>query len=224
MLTDLLIAFILLTNFALSVTSRISKAIQLAVVQGTLLGLLPLAMGLGRHLHILLIVAATVGVKGWLIPYLFRRATRQLKLPREVQPYLGFTTSLVLCALGTGLALLLSSVLPLAPAAPAPGVAHQVLAGGGCALFVPASLSTLLTGFILLITRRKALSQVVGYLVLENGIYLFGLMLVEDMPLLVETGILLDLFVGIFIMGIVINHITAAFDSMDTHRLAELKD
>jgi hydrogenase-4 component E len=49
-------------------------------------------------------------------------------------------------------------------------------------------------------------------------------MLVEDMPLLVETGILLDLFVGIFIMGIVINHITAAFDSMDTHRLAELKD
>jgi hydrogenase-4 component E len=60
--------------------------------------------------------------------------------------------------------------------------------------------------------------------VLENGIYMFGLMLVEEMPLLVETGILLDLFVGIFVMGIVINHITAAFDSMDTGRLAELKD
>ena len=211
MLSELLIALIVLTNFTLAVTSRINKAIQVAVIQGVLLGLLPLAMGLGRHLHILFMVAATLAVKGWLIPYLFRRATRKVKMDREVTPYVGFTASLVLCALGTGLALLLSRSLPLAP-------------GRGMALFVPASLSTLLAGFILLITRRKALTQVVGYLVLENGIYLFGLMLVEDMPVLVETGILLDLFVGIFVMGIVINHITAAFDSMDTRRLAELKD
>ncbi|MGA2080522.1 MAG: hydrogenase [Holophaga sp.] len=211
MLADLLIAFIVLTNFALAATSRISKAIQVAVVQGVLLGLLPLAMGLGRHLHIVFMVAATLAVKGWLIPHLFRRATRKLKIHREVSPYVGFTASLVLCALGTGLALLLAGSLPLGP-------------DQGYALFVPASLSTLLTGFILLVTRRKALTQVVGYLVLENGIYMFGLMLVEEMPLLVETGILLDLFVGIFVMGIVINHITAAFDSMDTGRLAELKD
>jgi hydrogenase-4 component E len=211
MLRDLLIALIVLTNFTLVATGRINKAIQVAVIQGVLLGLLPLAMGLGRHLHILLMVAAAVSVKGWLIPYLFRRAMKKVKIRREVDPYIGFTASLVLCALGTGLALLLASNLPLAP-------------GSGFGLFVPASLSTLLTGFILLITRRKALTQVVGYLVLENGIYLFGLMLVEEMPMLVETGILLDLFVGIFVMGIVINHITVAFDSMDTRHLAELKD
>ncbi|MDR3672363.1 MAG: hypothetical protein P4L36_16060, partial [Holophaga sp.] len=141
----------------------------------------------------------------------FHRASARVKVNRELAPYIGFTTSLVLCALGTGLALLLASNLPLAP-------------GSGLGLFVPASLSTLLTGFILLITRRKALTQVVGYLVLENGIYLFGLMLVEQMPVLVETGILLDLFVGIFVMGIVIDHITVAFDSRDTRHLAELKD
>jgi len=152
-----------------------------------------------------------VGVKGWLIPYLFRRAMKKVKITMEVDPYIGFTASLLLCAMGTGLALLLASNLPLAP-------------GSGFKLFVPASLSTLLTGFILLISRRKALTQVVGYLVLENGIYLFGLLLVEEMPMLVETGILLDLFVGIFVMGIVINHITVAFDSMDTRHLTELKD
>jgi hydrogenase-4 component E len=211
MLTDLLIALIVLTNFTLVATSRISKAIQVAVIQGVLLGLLPLAMGLGRHLHILLMVAAAITVKGWLIPFLFRRAMTKVRITREVDPYIGYTASLVLCALGTGLALLLASNLPLAP-------------GSAFKLFVPASLSTLLTGFLLLITRRKALTQVVGYLVLENGIYLFGLMLVEEMPMLVETGILLDLFVGIFVMGIVINHITVAFDSMDTSHLAELKD
>jgi hydrogenase-4 component E len=211
MLRDLLIALIVLTNFTLVATARINKMIQVAVIQGVLLGLLPLAMGLGRHLHIVFMVIAAVAVKGWLIPSLFRRANRKVRLDRELAPYVGYTTSLVLCALGTGLALMLASNLPLAP-------------GGGFALFVPASLSTLLTGFLLLVTRRKALTQVVGYLVLENGIYLFGLMLVEQMPVLVETGILLDLFVGIFVMGIVINHITVAFDSMDTRRLAELKD
>ena len=211
MLRDLLVALIVLTNFTMVATGRISKAIQTAVVQGVLLGLLPLAMGLGRHPHILLMVAAAVTVKGWLIPYLFRRAMRKVKIQREVAPYIGFTASLVLCALGTGLALLLASNLPLAPGSP-------------LGLFVPAALSTLLTGFILLITRRKALTQVVGYLVLENGIYLFGLMLIEEMPMLVETGILLDLFVGIFVMAIIINHISREFASVDTERLSALKE
>jgi len=64
----------------------------------------------------------------------------------------------------------------------------------------------------------------VGYLVLENGVYLFSLLLVKNMPLLVETGVLLDLVVGIFVMGIVINHIQQAFDSQDTQRLAHLRD
>lgn len=211
MFRDFLIALIMLTNFTLVATSRINKAIQLTVVQGVLLGLLPIAMGLGRHVHILLMVAAAITVKAWLIPYLFRRALRTVKTTREVDPTVGFTASLILCALGTGLSLLLTSNLPLAP-------------GNGNALFVPAALSTLLTGFLLLISRRKALTQVVGYLVLENGIYIFGLLLIEEMPLLVETGILLDLFVGIFVMGIVINHISVAFDSTDTRHLAELKD
>ena len=208
---EFLIALTMLTNFALVATSRINKAIQLAVVQGVLLGLVPLAMGLGRHLHILAVALAAVAVKGWFIPYLLRKAVRQVQIRREVDPYIGFTASLLLCAAGTGLSLLVAHSLPLKP-----GTEH--------ALLVPASLATLFTGFLILVSRRKALTQVVGYLVLENGIYLFGLLLVESMPALVETGILLDLFVGVFVMGIVINHIRVAFDSMDTRHLAELKD
>ena len=210
MFTDLLIALIVLTNFTLVATSRIDKAIQVAVIQGVLLGVLPLAMGLGHHWHILLMVAAAVAVKGWLIPFLFRRALHAVKMHREMDPYIGYTASLILCALGTGLSLMLASNLPTA--------------GGATRMIVPASLSTLLTGFLLLVSRKKALTQVVGYLVLENGIYLFGLLILEDMPMLVETGILLDLFVGIFVMGIVINHISNEFDSTDTRFLAELKD
>ena len=211
MLADILIALIMLTNFTLVVTNRINKAIQMAVLQGVLLGLLPLAMGLWRIPHIVLMAAAAVAVKGWLIPYLFSRALRQVKIDREVGPYIGYSASLLLCALGTGLSLILAHNLPLK-------------LGTANTLFVPASLATLFTGFLLLVSRRKALTQVVGYLVLENGIYLFSLLLVEEMALLVEAGILLDLFVGIFVMGIVINHIRLAFDSIDTRHLAQLKD
>ena len=82
----------------------------------------------------------------------------------------------------------------------------------------------MLTGFLILTTRRKAITQVVGYLVLENGIFVMGLALLEAMPLLVEAGVLLDLFVGIFVMGIIINHISREFSSMDTARLSSLKE
>jgi len=211
MLADVLIALVMLTNFTLVVTNRINKSIQVAVLQGVILGVLPLAMGLWRIPHIVLMAAAAVAVKGWLIPYLFRRALHQVKIDREVGPFIGYSASLLLCALGTGLSLILAHNLPLK-------------LGTSNPLFVPASLSTLFTGFLLLVSRRKALTQVVGYLVLENGIYLFALLLVEEMALLVEAGILLDLFVGIFVMGIVINHIRVAFDSIDTRHLAELKD
>jgi hydrogenase-4 component E len=211
MLADFLIALVMLTNFTLVASSRINKTIQAAVMQGVILGLLPLAMGLWRYPHIVLMAAAAVTVKGWLIPYLFRRALRKVSIKREVEPYIGYSVALLLCALGTGLSMVLAHNLPLR-------------AGTQNGIFLPAALSTVFTGFLLLVSRGKAITQVVGYLVLENGIYIFGLLLVEEMPLLVETGILLDLFVGIFVMGIVINHIRTAFDSTDTRHLAELKD
>src|SRR6267378_3045179 len=83
-------------------------------------------------------------------------------------------------------------------------------------LLVPASLATAVTGFLLLATRRKAITQVLGYLALENGVFVMGLTLVEAMPLLVETGVLLDLVVAIFVMGIIIEHISREFSSIDT--------
>jgi hydrogenase-4 component E len=66
--------------------------------------------------------------------------------------------------------------------------------------------------------------QVLGYLVLENGIFLFGLLLLEAVPFLVEVGVLLDLFTGVFVMGIIIHHINRAFDSMSTEHLSELRE
>ena len=89
---------------------------------------------------------------------------------------------------------------------------------------MPASLATVWTGFLMLTTRRKAIMQVLGYLLLENGFFLFGLLQLEAMPFLVEIGVLLDLFTGVFVMGIIIHHISREFSSMSTEHLTELKD
>src|SRR5439155_23893189 len=127
------------------------------------------------------------------------------------RPVVNFMSSLLLGAVGTGLAMVFSSTLPLTEE-------HADL------LVVPASLATVWTGFLLFTTRKKAIMQVLGYLLLENGIFLFGLLLLEAMPFLVEIGVLLDLFTGVFVMGIIIHHINREFSSISTEHLAELKE
>ena len=158
-----------------------------------------------------LLVIATVVLKGSLIPRMLLRALREAQIKREVEPLIGFVPTMLLGALGTLLSVAFASGLPLEPQ-------HREL------LIVPASFSTVLTGFLLLTTRIKAITQAIGYLVLENGIFIFGMLLVEAMPFLVEIGVLLDLFVGIFVVSIIIHHINREFASLDTRRLTSLKE
>jgi hydrogenase-4 component E len=91
-------------------------------------------------------------------------------------------------------------------------------------LIVPVAFFTLFAGLFLIVGRRQALMQVLGYLVMENGIYTFGVGLVPGTPMLVELGVLLDVFVAVFVMGIAIFHISREFDHIDTERLRTLKD
>lgn len=211
MTPNLLLALLMLSNFLLVTASRLPRVIQLAAAQGLILGALLLSMRGDLHLHVVAMALGGTLIKAGLIPWMLRRALSRVKIHREVTPYIGFGASLLICAVGTGLSLLIAGSLPTAPRT-------------GHSLFVPGALATLFTGFLVLVSRRTALAQVVGYLVLENGIYVFGLLLARDMPMFVEVGVLLDLFVAIFVMGIVINHIQRTFDSLDTQHLSRLKD
>jgi hydrogenase-4 component E len=153
----------------------------------------------------------TVALKGSIIPGFLFHAMREANIQHEVKPVINYMSSLLLCAIGTGLAVVFSSTLELADE-------HAD------SLVVPASLATVWTGFLMLTTRKKAIMQVLGYLLLENGIFLFGLLLLEAMPFLVEVGVLTDLFTGVFVMGIIIHHISREFASISTEHLAELKE
>jgi hydrogenase-4 component E len=208
---DPFLVFVLLVNLFLLGTSRLRAVIKGSAIQGVVLGALAIAVHGHLTTRIVLVGAGAMVVKGIVIPRMLQRAMRDAAIVREVEPLIGFVPSLLLGALGTGLALLFSRTLPLLPE-------HQG------SLLMPTSFATVLTGFLILITRRKAITQVVGYLVLENGIFVMGLALLEAMPFLVELGVLLDLFVGIFVMGIIINHINREFASLDTARLSALRE
>ena len=208
-IADSILILLLLTNFFILGTANLRSAIRGVALQGLLLGVLPLFVESHPTLRLVAIVVATAAIKGAVIPGLLLKALRDVHIRHEVEPYLGFVPTLFLCAIGTALALLFADLLPLATADRA-------------GLFVPTSLATLFSGFLGLTTRRKAISQVSGYLVLENGIYVFGLLLYQSM--IVEVGILLDLLVGIFVMGIVLNHIQREFSSLDTERLSRLRE
>lgn len=210
LLNTLLVIVLMLNLFALG-TSRIVSVIRTVAVQGALLGLLPLLLHEHASLTTALTVIPTIALKGVVIPSMMNRALRDVKIKREVEPLIGLQPSVILGALGTVFALLFADQLPL------------VEAHAG-ALLVPTAIATVLAGFILLTTRFKALTQVMGYLVLENGIFIFGMLLVEAMPLVVEMGVLLDLFVAIFVICIIVNQINQAFASMDTRRLVSLKE
>lgn len=197
-------------NFLAIGTASLRACIRAAAIQGLLVSVFALLFtGVTVRLALLVLVAAII--KAAVIPSMLFRALREVHIRHEVEPYLGFVPSLLLCAVGTGLAMVFADNLPLASE-------HHEL------LVVPAALSTMFAGFLLLTTRRKAISQVTGYLMLENGIFVFAQLLHEAMPFLVEVGVLLDLIVGIFVMGIVINHIQREFSSLDTERLTVLKD
>ncbi|HEX2957481.1 MAG TPA: hypothetical protein VHO70_11660 [Chitinispirillaceae bacterium] len=209
-LNAILVIILMLNLFTLG-TSRIQSVIRTVAVQGMLLGIIPLLI----HAHLsyasIIVSFTAIMLKGFVIPSMMLQALRDAQIKREVEPLIGILPSIILGALATVFALLFTSSIPLA---------NEHVSK----LIVPSSIATILIGFIILTTRFKALSQVIGYLILENGIFIFGVLLMGAMPMMVEMGVMLDLFVGIFVSCIIISKINRSFSSMDTRILSSLKE
>jgi hydrogenase-4 component E len=211
-LLDLAFILVVVIDFFVLASSRLGAAIRVVAVQGALLGALPLLLAPPGHplLHYAVLAVGALAIKGVLVPWMLFRAIREASMRRELEPIVGFVPSMVLGGIGVALAFAFSSRLPL------PEPAHPFL--------VPTALSTVWAGLLLVVSRKKAANQVLGFLLLENGVFVFGLLLSEFMPVMVEAGVLLDLFAAVFVMGIVMFHINREFSSLDTEKLSALKD
>jgi hydrogenase-4 component E len=213
--TDCVLVLVILLNLGMLAVSRLASGVRLFAMQSLLLAFLPLAAevleGESPGVHALAIAVGTIAIKVIVIPHILLRIIRTGEVHREVEPFIGFTASVFVGALLVIGSFAVATRLPL-PTAPV------------SKLIVPVALATLLLGLLTLVSRLKAITQVLGFLVLENGVFVLGLLLLEQTPLLVEMGILLDLFVGVFIMAIVVYQIRREFDHMDTHLLDSLKE
>ncbi len=210
-LVDTAAVALVLATLALLGASRIASGIRIVAIQGALLALIAM-LGVDETItaRTAALAGATLLLKTGLFPWLLTRAQRTAGVQAELEPFISYTLSLTGGVAALGLAVWLSRDLVLPPSIDA--------------LAVAVGLFMTLAGLLVLVTRRIALGQVLGYIVLENGIALFGLAVAEQQPLLVELGILLDVFVGVFVMGIAIAHINREFDHIEVDQLAALRD
>lgn len=210
-ITDLILAALMLSNLALAGTSRLANAIAWVALQGALVGLLPLFSHSGFTLRTAALAVLVVSLKAFVYPRFLHHAIRDADIRREVEPFVGYGLSLLIAVILMAISFWLGAALPL-PSGREAGW-----------LVLPGAIGTILMGLFMTITRRKALTQALGYLVIENGIAAFGLALVPEIPMLVELGILLDVFFAVLVMGIVMYHIHREFDHLDADRLSTLR-
>ncbi|MBI4845008.1 MAG: hydrogenase [Candidatus Omnitrophica bacterium] len=209
---DFVIVTVLLMNLMMLSSSRIRTCIQIAAVQGILVGFMPVIIDIHSILPGIIIISFfSIILKGMIFPGLLFRALREANIRKEVEPLGGYPLSLLMGVLMFALSFWLTSRLEYAQ----PLISY---------LAAPVSFATFFTGALIIVSRMKAITQVIGYLVLENGIFLFGAVFLGAQSFLVELAILLDIFVAVFVMGIAIFHISREFDHIDTHKLSELKD
>lgn len=209
---ELILIALALANLSLAGMSRLVTCIRVVAMQGVLLGLLTVALRFDAlTANDMALAVGSAVLKGLVFPWLLLRAVREIDVRREVEPFIGYMTSIAIGAMALPVAVWLGSRLPER----VPDISP---------LLAPVALHAILIGLLLIVSRRKALTQVLGYLVMENGIFVFGVGMVRDETMLVEMGVLLDVFVAVFVMGITIFRIGREFDHIEADRLSTLKD
>lgn len=209
---DIISVLLVLSCLFLLGSSRLNVAVRVVAAQGFLLGILPVVRSMGEiSAGIWILSVTTIVSKGLVLPWLMRICLRNSEIRREIEPFVGFGSSL-LC--GTGLLALAVWVT----------VRMHLTQTGVPAVLMISSFFLVFVGLFIMVTRRKAITQSLAYLVLENGVYGVGVGMSLDFPFIVELGILLDVFVGVFLMGNLLFHLDREFEHMDVDKLTELSD
>jgi hydrogenase-4 component E len=192
--------------------SRLRVSIQLVALQGVLLGVASIIHSMGDlSLAAWGIGIGGIGLKGVLLPWLLGYVLRRSGAKLEIEPFIGFGVSILSGLILLGLASWIAWKINLQT---------QVFS----ARMFAVALYLVLTGLFLIITRRKALNQALGYLVMENGVYAMGVGIGHEFSFLVEMGVMLDVFVGVFLMSIMIFEFEREFEHVDADRFTALSD
>ena len=210
-LITLLASLMLVFQLLLVVQRMLITNIRLFALQSLLLAVIAAVVAYAYDAwHLLVIVVLTLLGKVIFLPWLLTRLVRRIKIEQEVRPFVNMPASMLIC----GALTVLASVVVR------PFTSLERLGSNTLAV----ALTLLLTGFFLMINRRKAITQVLALLTTENGVMLAAIALTTyGMPLVVEMAIFFDVVVGVMVLGLLVFRIRESFDSMDVSKLNELK-
>src|SRR3989337_1743412 len=211
-INSVLAALILLTSFGLLVQRRIYGLLHLFAWQGLFLSVSAAVVGYSAGLHHLYISAIlTLTLKVFVLPYILYTLIHKLKIHKEVEDLVNIPTTMLI-----GIALVIFSYYLTSPIRElSTFVTRSTLA---------VALATVMLGLLMMITRKKAVTQIVGFLSLENGLFFVATSATYGMPLVVELGVALDILIAAFIFGIFFFHISTTFDSLDLKEMEKLKE
>lgn len=209
---SLLAAILLLISFAMLSQRRILSLISLFAWQGAVLSVSTATVAYTAGLHHLYYSAAiTFALKVLALPWLLHRLIRKLNVRWDVETMINIPSTMLI-----GLALVVFAFNLAQPI--------SALATGASRHTIGIAMATVLLSFLMMITRRKAVPQVIGFLAMENGLFFAATSATHGMPMVVELGIALDVLVGTFIFGIFFFHIRETFDSLDIRHMEKLKE
>lgn len=209
MINILLIIF-LATLFICSAAIRLRTFNKVIAFQGVLLfGIFFLRLNEINIINFILLLLETIIFKSVFIPYFLTYLIKKNKITRETEPYVSNFTSLFIVS-----AVILSTFF----------LSNTLQGGMFENIYFVAAVSTLFSGFYLIISRKKIITHVMGFIIMENGVVILSLAVGKEMPMLVNLGVLLDIFVTVLVLGIFANKIGDVFKEAEVDQLDSLRD
>ncbi|MGD9555409.1 MAG: hypothetical protein AB7V25_00150 [Mangrovibacterium sp.] len=209
-MTDILLIALSMSLLYVSIANRLLTYLRILVFQGFILfGVTYLTLTEVNHVNLTLILLETIGFKAIAVPWFINYVIRRNEITREAEPYLPNFLSLIIVSLIFVATIILS---------------HAIGEENLDKTYFVVALSTLFTGLYLIISRKKIITHVIGYLFIENGVFILSLAVGNEMPMLVNLGIMLDIFASVLILGVFFNKIGDVLKNPDVNLLRNLKD
>lgn len=205
--SSIVLIFGILLLWRRNVTSYISSFRWQSVV---LAGILAMIGYFGQDTELYFVAIFMFILKALILPYYLDRMRIDLKVTREIEPYINNATSVILAGLLVLLAYTITRPLMLVSSLP-------TRSG------IPLAMGLIFVGLFVVLSRKKALTQIIGFLVMENGLVLLAALGTYGIPLIVELGVFLDVLMGFLVMQVLVYHIQDTFESIDVDQLNQLK-
>ncbi len=211
---DILATGILVTAFLIISSKSLTFYVRLFAFQSILLGMLSLVIAVRYgETHILTAAVLTFVVKAFTIPLLLNKVIDRIRVRKEVDFSINITVSLIICG----------AIVILSNSVAQPILQVQRAGSLFTTKVLPISIAVMLIGLFVMISRKKAVTQIIGLLTMENGLFLSGLSITHGMPLIVEVGIFFDILVAALILGLFVFRINKSFETIDIAAMRSLR-